>query len=65
MTPAGRITDVRITRGAARYRLPWWQRWLMPWRWFRAWHKPTDPYMANVTLLMQTDGKPPTTTDNP
>ena len=44
MTPAGRITDVRITRGAARYRLPWWQRWLMPWRWFRAWHKPAAPF---------------------
>ncbi len=47
----GRITDVRITRGRVRYRLPWWQRWLMPWRWLRAWRKPTAPF--------------PTTTDTP
>ena len=38
------ITDVRITRDTARYRLPWWQRWLMPRRWFRAWRKPTAPF---------------------
>ena len=60
--PDGRTTDFLITRGKALYRLPPWQRWLMPWRWFRIWRKPTapfpdqDPYMANVTLLMHFDG---------
>ena len=37
------ITDVRITRGKALYRLPWWRR-LMPWRRFRIRHKPTAPF---------------------
>jgi len=45
------ITDVRITRDTARYRLPWWQRWLMPWRWFCVWRKPAALF--------------PTTTDTP
>lgn len=69
--PDGRITDFRITRGKACYRLPWWQRLLMPWRWFQYWRKPkvpfpaADPYMSNVTLLIQADGKLPTTTETP
>jgi hypothetical protein len=47
--PSGRITDVRITRGKALYRLPWWKRWLMPWQWRRAWRKPTVPFPADPT----------------
>ena len=42
--PDGSISDFRITRGKARYRLPWWKRWLMPWRWFRFHCKPTVPF---------------------
>jgi|LakMenE01Jun11ns_1017448.scaffolds.fasta_scaffold9843874_5 hypothetical protein len=43
-TTNGTITDVRFIRGKALYRLPWWQRWLMPWRWFHVWRKPTAPF---------------------
>lgn len=39
----GQITDFRITRNCARYHLPRWQRWLMLWRWFRVYRKPTVP----------------------
>jgi hypothetical protein len=38
------ITDVRVTRGTALYRLPRWQRWLMPWRHFKVWRKPMAPF---------------------
>jgi hypothetical protein len=41
--PDGSITDFRVTRGKALYRLPWWRRWLMPWRWFR-FRKPLVPF---------------------
>jgi hypothetical protein len=34
------ITDVRITKGKALYRLPWWKRWLMPWTVVRLYRKP-------------------------
>jgi hypothetical protein len=47
--PDGQITDVRVTRGKALYRLPWWQRWLMPWRRVRFSRKPTVPFPADTT----------------
>jgi hypothetical protein len=42
--PDGYISDVRVTRGKALYRLPWWQRWLMPWRWRRINRPPSAPF---------------------
>ena len=45
--PDGSIADVRVTRGKALYRLPRWQRWLMPWRWFRVRRKPVIPFPSD------------------
>jgi len=42
--PDGSITDFRVTRGKALYRPPWWQRWLMPWRWVRFLRQPLFPF---------------------
>ena len=42
--PVGYIDDLRITRGRARYHMPRWQRWLMPWRHLKVWRKPTAPF---------------------
>jgi len=40
----GTITNVRVTRGKALHRLPWWQRWLMPWRRLRFYRKPITSF---------------------
>jgi hypothetical protein len=45
--PDGSISDVRVTRGKALYRLPWWQRWLMPWRWYQLNRQPSAPFPKN------------------
>jgi uncharacterized protein Usg len=41
--PDGSITDFRITRGKALYRLPWWRRLLTPWYVWR-FYRPTAPF---------------------
>jgi hypothetical protein len=33
--PHGLITDVRVTKGRALYRLSWWRRLITPWRVWR------------------------------
>ena len=38
------ISNVRVTRGKALYRLPWWKRWLMPWTHWRFYRTPTTPF---------------------
>ena len=60
VTPQGRISDVRITRGFARYGRPaWWRRALA--RWFPwlllKFHKaePTDPLWGSVRYLGRFD----------
>lgn len=47
--PYGFISNVRVTRGKALYRLPRWKRWLMLWRRFRVQQRdwPTVPLPAN------------------
>jgi len=42
--PDGSISDVRVTRGKALYRLPWWKRWLMPWTRWRFYRSPLVPF---------------------
>jgi hypothetical protein len=42
--PDGSLADFRLTRSKALYRLPWWRRWFMSWRWFRIYPKPAMPF---------------------
>lgn len=41
--PDGFISDIQITRGKTLYRLPWWRRWLAPWRRYRLSCQPSAP----------------------
>lgn len=42
--PNSYISDFRITKGVARYKLSWWRRLFMPWTVTRFYRNPTHPF---------------------
>lgn len=44
-TNHGYISNVRITKGNARYATQWWWKWLMPWKVSKFYRKPLIPFL--------------------